>query len=137
MSTQIRRKHGQSLVLIGFHDLALTRPFVVDATEMQNAMNNDAMQLIIVGLAKLLSIAAHRVQRDDDVTIDYITLVIVKRDDVGVVVMAKLLVVDLKNLLVADKHIADLSYTPAIGGCYCFDPSRGRTMIELRHLHAV
>ncbi len=136
-SAQICGKHGQSLVLIGFHDLALTRPFVIDTAEMQDAMNDDAVQLIIVGLAKLLGIAAHRVQRDDNVTIDDVTLIIVKCDDVGVVVMAKILVVDFKNLLVADKHIAYLSYPTAVGGCDSLDPCRGRTVIELWHLYAV
>ena len=41
---------------MGFHDLALARPLVVDAAEVQYAVDDDAVELVLVGLAKLLGV---------------------------------------------------------------------------------
>ena len=97
-------EHGESLVLVLLHDLALARALVVDATQVQDAVNDDTMQLVVVGLAELLGIGAHSIERDDNITVD----------DIGVIIMAQLLVVDLENLLVVYKHVAHLAHFASV-----------------------
>lgn len=108
--------HGQGLVLVFLHNLALAGTFVVDAAKVEDAMDDDAMKLVVVGLVKLLRIAAHRVERDDDVAIDDIALVVVEGDDVGVVVVTEILTVYLQYLLIADKHVSNRTHTTAVAG---------------------
>ena len=48
----------QRFIFCRFHDLALSRAFVVDATEVQDAVDDDAMELLVVGLMEELGIGA-------------------------------------------------------------------------------
>ena len=107
-------EHGESLVLVILHDLALARALVVDATQVQDAVNDDTMQLVVVGLAELLGIGAHSIERDDNIAVNDIALIIVEGDAIGVLVMAQILVVDLENLPVVYKHVAHLAHFASV-----------------------
>ena len=54
--------HGESLILCRLHYLALARTFVVDAAEVENAVYNDAVQFLLVCLAKQLGVGAYGVE---------------------------------------------------------------------------
>ena len=110
----IALSHGEGLVFFCLHDFALARALVVDATKVQDAVDDDAVQLFVVRAAKLLGIAAHGVERDDDVAIDGVALIVVEGDDVGEIVVAQILAVDFEYLLVVDKEIAYLSHFSAM-----------------------
>ena len=73
-------------------------------------MDDDAVQLVVVLLAKLLGIGAHGVERYHDVAANDARLVVVEGYDVGVIVVAQVLVVYLKYLLVVHKHVAYLAH---------------------------
>ena len=107
-------EHGESLVLVLLHDLALARTLVVDAAQVQDAVNDDTMQLVVVGLAELLGIGAHSIERDDNIAVDDIALIVIEGDDIGVIIMAQILVVDLENLLVVYKHVAHLAHFASV-----------------------
>ena len=47
----VYRTYGESLVFGCFHDFPFPRTFVVDAAKMEYAMDDDAVQLLIVVLA--------------------------------------------------------------------------------------
>ena len=80
-------QHCESLVLGSFHDFALSRTLVVYATEMENAMDNNAMKLIVIVLAEEFGIGAHGIERDYHVAAHDIVLVIVEGNDISVIVM--------------------------------------------------
>mgnify|MGYP000425330046 CR=1 FL=1 len=70
-------EQGECLILVLLHDFTLSRTLVVDSAEVQDAVDDDAMELIIVGLAKLLGIGADRIQRNHDVAVNHIFLAVV------------------------------------------------------------
>ena len=60
-------------------------------------MDDDAVELVFVGLAEELSIGAHGVETDDKVTADYAALIVIEGNDVGVIVVAEIGVINLEN----------------------------------------
>ena len=95
------------------------------------------MELIIVGLAKLLGIGADRIERNHDVAVNHIILIIIEGDDIGIVIMTQILVVHFENLLVIYKHIAYLTHLAAMRGSYLANPGTRITLLDLWHFHAV
>ena len=77
-------EQGEGLVLVLLHDFSLSRTFVIDAAEVQDAVDDDAVKLIIVGLAKLLGIGANGIERNHDVAVNHIILIIIEGDDIGI-----------------------------------------------------
>ena len=59
----------EGTVLGSLHQLTLTGAFVVDAAEVEYAVDDDAVQLLVVRLAECLGIGANGVERDDEVAI--------------------------------------------------------------------
>mgnify|MGYP006893735536 CR=1 FL=1 len=47
------------------HNLPFTGPFVVDAAQVQDTMNNHPVKLAVVGLLKLFRIGADSIQTDE------------------------------------------------------------------------
>jgi cytidylate kinase len=92
--------HSECLILSGFHNLPLTRTFVVDATEMQDTVDDNAMQFFVVGTAELVSIREYSVKRDDNIAIECISFCIVEGDDIGIVIVAEVFVVDFQDLFI-------------------------------------
>ena len=74
---------------------------------MQDAMDDDTVEFIIVFLAELLGIRADCVQTDDEITADNVAFVVVKRNDIRVVIMAEIVVVDLEYCLLYTSDAAD------------------------------
>ena len=115
-------EQGEGTVFGGFHQLALAGTLVIDATEVEDAMNDDTVELIVVGLAEELGIGAHGVEADDDVAVDDVVFIVVESDDIGIKVVTEVLVVDLEYLLVVNKHISHLAHTTSVAGSYGPDP---------------
>src|SRR3712207_5978641 len=73
-SWQVRRiavsfiSHGERFVLGGFHQLPFARSLVVDAAKVQDAVDDDAVQLVFVRCAELFGIGAYGVQRSEEHT---------------------------------------------------------------------
>ena len=104
---------------------------------MEDAVDDDATELLVVGLAELLGVAAHRVYGDDDVAVDGVALGIVEGDDVGVVVVVEVGAVDFQNPLVGDKHVADVAHALAVGGSHAPNPCGDGSFVEGWHSDAV
>ena len=104
----------ERLVLVLLHDLTLTRAFVVDATEVQDTMDDDAMEFALIGLIELLGIGAHGVEADDDIACNLVAFGIIEGDDVGVIVVPKELAIAVENTLVVDELVAHFAQSLAM-----------------------
>src|SRR3712207_9497624 len=86
-SWQVRRiavsfiSHGERFVLGGFHQLPFARSLVVDATKVQDAVDDDAVQLVFVRCAELFGIGAYGVQADEQIARKTAALAIVECND--------------------------------------------------------
>ena len=125
---------GQGAILGGLHDLAFAGPLVVDADEVEDAVNDDAVELVVVVLAELPGIGAHGVEADEEVAAHNIALAIVEGDDVGVVVVPQVLAVDLKNLVIVAEDVGHVAHTLAVGAGHVAHPGRGLAMRDGGHL---
>ena len=90
--------------------------------EMQQAVDNDTMQLVEKWHTHLLGIGGNRVQRNINITIHARARGIIKGDDVGIVVVLKELTIDGENLLVVAEDIVEFAYRVAILRCGTLNP---------------
>lgn len=128
-----------------FHHFALTWALVVDATQVQDAMDDDTMEFTIVGLLELLGIGAHRIERNEQIATDFVPFGIVESDDVCVIVMLQILAVDLEDLLIVAEDIRDLPYPltmilgdlfhPGTNICFVDSGHLSVALIEKRYCH--
>ena len=118
------------------HDLSLSRTLVVDATEVQDAMDDDAMELTLVGLVELLRIRAHGVEADDDVAGYLVAFGIIKGNDVGVIVVSQELAIASENTLVIDEFVADRTQSLAMKLGDLTNPGADVTAADGRHSDA-
>lgn len=96
--------HGQCLVLGSFHNFPFSRTFIIDAAKVQDAMDNDPVQFsFIVVAGKLFGIGAYRIKADKEIAAQAVAFAIVKSDDVGIIIMLKILPVYFENFLVRAK----------------------------------
>ena len=64
------------------------RTFVVDAAEMADAVDDHAMQFIVI-FRMLLFTGAYRRDRDHDITIDGIVPVVIESDDISIIIIPR------------------------------------------------
>ena len=128
---------GKRLVLVLLHDLTLARALVVDATEVQDAMDDDAMEFALVGLIELLGIGAHGVEADDNIARNLITLGIIEGDDVGVIVVSKELAIAVENTLIVDELVANFAQPLAMELGNLANPGADVTSTNSRHCNAL
>ncbi len=115
-------KHGEGAVFLGFHDFAFARAFVVDATEVENAVDDDAVELFFVTGANIFGIGAHGVERDEEVAADAVALGVVEGDDVRVVVVLQELAVDFEDFFVVNEDVGDVPAAFVMSSGNGFDP---------------
>ena len=127
----------ERLVLVLLHDLTLTRALVVDATEMQDAMDDDAMEFALIGLIELLGIGAHGVEADNNIARNLIALGIIEGDDVGVIVVSKELAIAIENTLVVDELVANFAQPLAMELGNLANPCADVTATNSRHCNAL
>ena len=92
-----------------FHLFAFARPFVVDAAQVEHAVHHDPLELLAIGDTIFLCVGAHRVEADEDVAADGVTLAVVEGDDVGVVVVFQELAIDLQYFFIVTKDISQVA----------------------------
>ena len=60
--TSLVLKHFKSFVLRRFHNLPLSRSFIVYSAEMENTVNNNPQQFLFVSFPELLCICAYCIE---------------------------------------------------------------------------
>ena len=123
--------HGQGFVFGGFHSCTLPGAFVIQAAEMQDAVNNHTVQLFVIGSSEQVGIGEDSVERDIQVAVQHLPFGIVEGDDVCVIVMAEKFVVHLEYLVVVHEQIADFTDFLAIRSCHLPDPVGGISLLDI------
>ena len=117
--------HGERLVFGGFHDFPFSRSFVVNAAKVQDAVDDDAVQLPFVVIAgKLFGVGAYRIQADKEVAAQAVAFAVVESDDVRVVIVLKVLAVHFEDFLVRTEDVGYFADSLVVGGGNGFDPFR-------------
>ena len=96
------------------HYLPFTRAFVVDATKMENAVDDDAIEFFVVAFPHAFGITPHGIEGNENIAIDGVALVVVESYDVGIVVVTEELAIYFQYFLVVTKHVPQLADTTAV-----------------------
>ena len=83
--------------------------FVFYAAQVEDAVYDDAVQLVFEALSVFLGVAFDGVEADEYVAAYPVAFGVVEGDDVGVVVVLQVLPVDFQDAAVVAKDVADLS----------------------------
>ena len=101
-------------------------------------MDNDPVQFsFIIVAGKLFGIGAYRIKADKEIAAQAVAFAIVKSDDVGIIIMLKILPVYFENFLVRAKNIGDFTDSFFIGGSNGFNLFRCFPFLDCRHFDAV
>ena len=101
--------------------------------EMQQAVDNNTMQLVEKWHTHLLGIGGNCVQRNINIAIHACARGIIKGDDVGIVVVLEKLLIDGENLLISAEDIVEVAYGIAILSCGALDPLLDFAEVNGRH----
>ena len=122
---QLVSEHGKRLVLCCFHYLPFARPLIIDAAQVEHSVYYNAVQFLHIGGVLLLAIAGHCVETYIYVAVDGIALGIVEGDNVGIVIVAQVLAVDLQYLGIVAKLVAQFSNLVAVSSSHGSQPAGG------------
>ena len=131
LATNIRQ-NGQRAVLVRFHDFALARSFVVDAAQMEDAMDDGAVQLFVVRGMELLRVRADSVEANEQIAPDAVACRIVECNDIGIIIVLEVLAIHLQNLRVGAKDVAHVAYALAIRPGHFAHPARHSLLVDSR-----
>lgn len=97
---------------MSFHDLSFSRSLVVDSAKVKHPVHYHTEQLSAVALPRRLGIRAHRIERNQHVAAYPARRRIVKRYNVGIIVMAEKFPVGANYLIIAAETITDIADFP-------------------------
>ena len=126
-----RGKKCECLILLRLHNLALSGTLVVNAAEVENAVDDDAVEFLFVGGTYVLGIRTHGVEGDKEVAADFIALRVVKGNDVRIIIVLEELAVDLQNLFIVHKDVGNGATTLAVRLCHGVYPSSGGRLVDI------
>ena len=107
---------------MGFHDFALARAFVVDAAEVEDAVDDYAAEFAFVGLTNLIGVGGNGFERNEHVAVDLAAAGVVEGDDVGEVVVLQKLPIHLQNFFIAAEDITERADHAIVISGHAFDP---------------
>ena len=102
-------KNGKCLVFVCLHDFSFSRTFVVNATKMQDSMNNGAMQLFVIRSVESIRICFHCIQTNEQVSGYFIAFRIIKGNDICIIIVLEILSVYFQDFLIGTEDITDIT----------------------------
>lgn len=99
---------------MALHDLALSGALVIDAAEMEDAVDYHAVQLREIRGAYALGIRGHSIERNEHVSAYELASAIIEGDYVCIVVVAQKLAIDFNDAVIVAKHIGDVTKDAAM-----------------------
>ena len=104
----------EGVFLLGGHLGFGLRGFVRLARQMQQAVDDDSVQLVLEGCTYLLGIAGYRIQGNINIAVYACARGIIKGDDIRIIVMLQELTVHSQNLLVVAEDVIQLAHRVTI-----------------------
>ena len=101
--------------------------------EMQQAVDNDAMQFVKKWCAHLFGVAGYRVQRNINIAVHTRARGIIKGDDIRIIVVLQELTVYCQNLLVVAEYIIEVAHRITVLGCSALNPLLDFADVNGRH----
>ena len=111
--------------------------FVRLSCEMQQAVDDDAVQFVQECGTCLLGIGSHRIKGNINIAIYARARGIIKGNDNGIVVVLEKLAIDGQNLLVVAEDVVEFAYRVSVLSGYGFDPLFDFTEVDLWHVNIV
>ena len=126
------REEGQSAVFVLLHNSSFSGAFVVDAAEVEDAVDNGAVELFVIRSGELLGVGPNGVEAYEEVARYLVFGGLVEGDYIGVVVVPEVLAVYLQNFFVRAEDVADVSGLFPVGLRHCLYPKRYGVLIDGR-----
>ena len=118
-----------------FHYFALTGSFVINATQVQHAMNDDAVQFVLLDGMNEESVRGDSIERNHHVARDALPRAVIKRDNVGIVIMVEETAIGVEDIFIVTKNIGQPPYPFSMCTCYRLNPFFEFELIKWRHIH--
>ena len=118
----LKPNQSQCLVLLRFHYFSFARSLVVDATKVEDAVDDDAVQFPFIRLVELFGIGSHSVQADKEVARNAVPFGLVEGDDIRVIIMLQVLTVYFQYLLVRAEDIGYFAHFLSVTCSHLFYP---------------
>ena len=90
------------------NDLFLLGSVIVVTYKVKQAMNHHPMKFVVKFDTIFQSILSHGVDADEKIAGEFLSLTIIKGDDVGVIVMVKITEVDIKDIFIGAKYYVNI-----------------------------
>lgn len=119
-----RDEKVESLVFFLTHDSSVGIGLIALTKEMKDAMDKDTAQFDIERHIERKGIVGHTFDTNHNIARDKIRGNIVEGDDVGIGVVAEVLLVDLEEVLVGTEEVVDVTDTCAAVGDDSSNPRR-------------
>ena len=100
-------------------------------------MYNDTMQLALIRLRHQLGIGCNRIETDKQIARNSTLGTIVKRNDIGVIIVLQKGPIDLYNALVIAKYIGNIATTLTIMSRYTMHPIGYLTAVDIGHFNVL
>ena len=111
--------HRQRLILRLLHNLPFSRPFVIDAAKVEDAVDDDPVQFtFVVVIGELFRIGAYGIEADEEVTAKAVAFTVVESDDICVIIVLQILAVHFEYLLVRAEDVGDFTDSFSVSGGY-------------------
>lgn len=92
-----------------FHNFALTRPFIVNAAQVKDTMDDCSVKFLIIRSLELFGVGFYSVQTDEKIAGKTITLTIIESNDIRVVIVLQILAIYLQYFFVRTENIRDFT----------------------------
>lgn len=129
--------NSERTVFCLFHDSPFTRALVVDAAEVKDAVDNDAVKFSSVVGMEQFAVAPDSIQTDEDVAVDGVAFRVVKGDDVSEIVVLKILAVDFQYFCIVAEDIGNVSDLESVGLGNGMQPLVVGPFLNGRHFNSV
>lgn len=103
--------HFQGLVFGSLHDFAFAGTLVVDAAQVQDAVDDDAEKFCFIRGFKLHGVGPYGIQADEQVARQPFPFTVVEGDDICIIIVLQVLSVHLQNLFVRAEYVGNFAHS--------------------------
>lgn len=120
---------------MSFHNLTFPGALIVYATQMEQTVNDHPMQLLIIDSPEFFSIASDRIKRNEQISADTAPMRIIKRYDIGEIIVTEKFEIYLKNFWIGTKNVGYRAEQPIVFTGHRFEPPLDKLSVDLRKLN--